>query len=177
MDCSWISWCTLKPEAQAAWAQAILSVAAILVAACIPWWQSYLTRRTNARSLIELIAFSALPAILMRRQFEGERGGPRLIQASLEQLRCSFESINYLDIPDRTLAASVQQAATAVSVLLKIQNLFIEKGGLKKKQVLKIVLQHIELIDVALADAMSATGIRPRPIHQPAVPSEDIEGL
>lgn len=32
MDCSWIGWCALKPEAQAAWAQAILTVVTFVVA-------------------------------------------------------------------------------------------------------------------------------------------------
>jgi hypothetical protein len=36
MDCEWISWCSLKPEAQAAWVQAVGSIAAVAVAVAVP---------------------------------------------------------------------------------------------------------------------------------------------
>ncbi|WP_156364945.1 hypothetical protein [Xanthomonas sp. Leaf148] len=36
MNCEWIAWCALKPEAQAAWVQAIGSVVAIAVAVFVP---------------------------------------------------------------------------------------------------------------------------------------------
>lgn len=39
MDCAWIGWSALKPEVQAAWVQAVGSVAAIFSAVTIAWWQ------------------------------------------------------------------------------------------------------------------------------------------
>lgn len=39
MGCEWIGFCALKPEAQAAWAQAVFSVVGIFVAVLVPWWQ------------------------------------------------------------------------------------------------------------------------------------------
>lgn len=44
MDCEWLGWCALKPEAQAAWVQAIGSIAAIFVAVGVAWWQAKQSR-------------------------------------------------------------------------------------------------------------------------------------
>lgn len=48
MDCSWMGWCALRPEAQAAWVQAVGSVAAIVVAVLVPIWISR-TERARLR--------------------------------------------------------------------------------------------------------------------------------
>lgn len=45
MDCGWISWCALKPEAQAAWIQAVGSIAAIAVPISL-----YLSDRASRRA-------------------------------------------------------------------------------------------------------------------------------
>lgn len=39
MVCEWIGWCALKPEVQAAWVQAVGSIAAIATAIWVPAWQ------------------------------------------------------------------------------------------------------------------------------------------
>jgi hypothetical protein len=45
MDCSFIAWCDLKPEAQAAWVQAVFSVLAIAFATWVPFRMDKRRRR------------------------------------------------------------------------------------------------------------------------------------
>ncbi|HZF97351.1 MAG TPA: hypothetical protein VEY92_03740 [Pseudoxanthomonas sp.] len=49
MDCSFIGWCALTAEQQAAWAQAALSFVAILIAIAIPAIQRWLDRQDRQR--------------------------------------------------------------------------------------------------------------------------------
>lgn len=62
MDCHFLSWCTLKPEVQAAWAQAILSVMAIFVAATMASRQDRRNRRIKIDNYVEMISLLASEA-------------------------------------------------------------------------------------------------------------------
>lgn len=53
MSCGWIGFCSLDPQAQAAWVQAIFSVIAILVAGWLPFLHS---RVKEKRGLVALYA-------------------------------------------------------------------------------------------------------------------------
>lgn len=59
MDCSWVWWCTMKPEVQAAWVQAIGSIAAIVAAIGIGWWQWATTRSVLRHSTAGALNFDA----------------------------------------------------------------------------------------------------------------------
>jgi hypothetical protein len=50
MDCTFIGWCSLKPEAQAAWVQAVFSVLAIGVAIAVPWWAERVRRKEKQKA-------------------------------------------------------------------------------------------------------------------------------
>lgn len=145
-----------------AWVQAVGSIAAIVAAGLIPLWHGRVKRREVIQSLIELISYARFPATLMLAQFEGGFGGPRLILAHLTQLHKAFDSVNYVDIPNRSLAVGVQQAATAVAALKEIQELFLKKGEMKKDRGIEIVQKYIAMFDNAMAEAIKATGQRPR---------------
>lgn len=145
-----------------AWVQAVGSVAAIIAAGLFPLLHSWVRRREVTQSLIELVSYARFPATLMIGQFEGTFGGPRLIRAHLDQLHRAFDSVSYVDIPDRTLAVGVQQAATAVIALKQIQELFLNKGEMDKERGIKLVQKYISMIDGAVNDAIDATGQKPR---------------
>lgn len=145
-----------------AWVQAVGSIAAIIAAGLLPLWHARVKRREVSQSLIELISYARFPATLMLAQFEGGFGGPRLILAHLTQLHKAFDSVTYVDIPDRSLAVAVQQAATAVGALKAIQELFLRDGGIKKARGIEIVQKYIAMFDSAMAESIKATGQRPR---------------
>jgi hypothetical protein len=50
MSCSWIGWCALGVQGQAAWVQALGSIAAILVAIAVPAYQHRVTRRREGQA-------------------------------------------------------------------------------------------------------------------------------
>lgn len=62
MDCELIGWCSLKPEVQAAWVQAVGSIVAILVAIAVPAWQRA-EQRADARYADALRARSVAAVI------------------------------------------------------------------------------------------------------------------
>ncbi|MBK0052741.1 hypothetical protein [Stenotrophomonas sp. S39] len=145
-----------------AWVQAIGSIAAIIAAGLIPLWHARVRRREVTQSLIELISYARFPATLMLAQFEGGFGGPRLILAHLTQLHKAFDSVNYVDVPNRSLAIALQQSATAVSALKGIQELFLRKEEMKKGRGIEIVKKYLLMLDRAVEEAIKATGQRPR---------------
>ncbi|PSD21298.1 hypothetical protein C7E15_00025 [Stenotrophomonas maltophilia] len=98
----------------------------------------------------------------MLAQFEGGFGGPRLILAHLIQLHKAFDSVNYVDVPNRSLAIALQQSATAVSALKEIQELFLRKEEMKKGRGSEIVKKYLLMLDRAVEEAIKATGQRPR---------------
>ena len=63
--CQAIGWCHLNASEQAAWAQAILSVLAIIFAALMPWWLARIAQKKNDR---ESIARAKSFAILIARE-------------------------------------------------------------------------------------------------------------
>ncbi|UYB51178.1 hypothetical protein OCJ37_14405 [Xanthomonas sp. AM6] len=157
----------LKPEVWAAWAQAILSVAAIFVAAKLQRWQAQDASREKMHSCIELISFATFVASLMERHFEGKKiGGPRVIHAELVQLCRAFDSINYMDIPNRQLAVCVQRAASTANTLRSIQELLLEHKKLDQERSLGIIKKHSAALDSLLGEAMKATGVRPRDLNE-----------
>ncbi len=48
MDCNWIGWCGLSASEQAAWVQAVGSIAAIATAIWVPAWQRRRDRQARA---------------------------------------------------------------------------------------------------------------------------------
>jgi hypothetical protein len=145
-----------------AWVQAVGSIAAIIAAGLIPLWHGRVKRREVTQSLIELISYARFPATLMLAQFEGGFGGPRLILAHLTQLHKAFDSVNYVDVPNRSLAIGLQQSATAITALKQVQEIFLRKGELKKERGIEIVKKYMTMLDGAVAEAIKATGQKPR---------------
>lgn len=145
-----------------AWVQAVGSIAAIIAAGLIPLWHERVKRREVIQSLIELISYATFPATLMLSQFEGVFGGPRLIAAHLNQLQKAFDTVNYVDIPDRSLAIGVQQAATAVTALKEIQEMFLKNGEMNKERGSALTQKYLDIFTDALKVAIDATGQRPR---------------
>ena len=66
MDCSFIGWCELRQEAQAAWIQAAASILALAIAIGVPWYQSNAAstqRRRDDAAKARSLALTVLPAI------------------------------------------------------------------------------------------------------------------
>lgn len=72
MGCTWIGWCALGAEAQAAWVQAIGSVVAIALAVAVPAYQHWSATRKERRQL-DLRARSLGLAILADLETVGSR--------------------------------------------------------------------------------------------------------
>jgi hypothetical protein len=66
MDCSFIAWCDLRQEAQAAWVQAVASIVALGIAVGVPMYQAWSARRRRAAEDVakaRSLALTLLPAI------------------------------------------------------------------------------------------------------------------
>lgn len=81
MSCEFIGWCTLRPEVQAAWVQAIGSIAAIIIAVLVPMWNR--DAEVTARKKKEDAEALAL-ATVMVREMERLRSG-----VDLERLKAA----------------------------------------------------------------------------------------
>ena len=64
MSCEFIGWCTLRPEVQAAWVQAIGSIAAIVFAVLVPKWHR--DAEATARKKKEDAEALALGTVMVR---------------------------------------------------------------------------------------------------------------
>lgn len=75
MSCSFVGWCALDGEAQAAWTQAVLSVLAIVVAVLIPLRQHKSDRAERGRDRLarqKAMALAVLPALTrIEREIRG----------------------------------------------------------------------------------------------------------
>lgn len=96
MACEWIGWCALKPEAQAAWVQAVGSVLALCIAVCVPLYLHARAKEADAR-----------------KEMLRARGFALFILPDAEEMLRIFRRANYVargedgDEPDSKAAADV----------------------------------------------------------------------
>jgi hypothetical protein len=106
-----------------AWVQAIGSIAAIIAAGLIPLARQ--SQETGGHTVPHRADFlCAISSDTDAGAVRGRIRRPRLILAHLTQLHKAFDSVNYVDVPNRSLAIALQQSATAVSAPRRSRNSF-----------------------------------------------------
>lgn len=104
MDCSWIGWCALGVEGQAAWVQAIGSVAAIVVAILVPAYQHRLVVRRDTEAA-NLRARALGLAVLADMEIVGNRLNEVWANEHPDELPDVHDQPNTKELGHRTLAA------------------------------------------------------------------------
>lgn len=120
MDCELIGWCALKPEVQAAWAQAVFSVVAILIAVAVPWWQHY--KAAEQRNVeAHVMAVSKAASLIREAKSLSSRIEDRLTQFYNRDIRENAWSLSYPGIPSTLMeqASTLHQMGEAGSHLIK----------------------------------------------------------
>jgi hypothetical protein len=106
MSCEWVGFCSLQAEAQAAWAQAVLSVLGIAIAIWIPARASRLERKRRVATVLALLSHihesmcDVLGAIKPGADM-------RLIvptKEKLDRLIAAAEAIPFHELPDPGIA-------------------------------------------------------------------------
>lgn len=127
MGCTWIGWCALPAEAQAAWAQAVLSVMAIVFAA---WIAGRRERRELARKLdvyVNLISMAESRATSIqsppRRGAESREALADPSAGHLEYFQTyveAFRAIHLHDLPDYRMLPVIEEARRACEELAAV---------------------------------------------------------
>lgn len=112
MACDFIGWCALPLEAQAAWAQAVMSALAILVAASIPWLHGRHVRRRRIDMFVEMLSFAESWAIATVEIIERAVGRPIADNDPKMWSRIVgvFNQIPYHQLPDYRLFSILHDA-------------------------------------------------------------------
>lgn len=148
----------------AAWAQAFMSAAAVLVAGLLPWWQRYVESRRRTRAMVELISYSTFPATRLLEYFEGKHQGSVLTASALRHVSNTYDSIGYLDIPSPTLAVQVQTAAASVRTMLLLTETFIAGKETDQRHAAAMVRRQLEVLEQAKKNAVRETKVEPRSV-------------
>lgn len=104
MGCSWIGWCALGVDGQAAWVQAIGSVAAIVVAILVPAYQHRLDVRRDTEAA-NLRARALGLAVLADLEIVGNRLNEVWAYEHPDELPNVQDNPNTKELGYRTLAA------------------------------------------------------------------------
>jgi|GEM_PF-5098729 len=119
MDCSWIGWCALKPEGQAAWVQAIGSIAAIAVAIWVANTQHVRLDRKRSRAIRTLMNYAVTTiksdAALVHEMVLGGQF-THINPESVRSARRTLDSIRLDDLPEYRLIPHI----TLTSELLRL---------------------------------------------------------
>ena len=105
MACHLIGWCALQPEAQAAWAQAIMSVLAIVVAVVFSTSQERRQRRMQIDTYVEMLSWAESEAesvIRFLRHADGKKISSNET-SNWTRLLAAFNAIPFHDVPDSKL--------------------------------------------------------------------------
>lgn len=135
MDCNWIGWCALKPEAQAAWVQAIGSIAAIATAVWLANTQQQRLDRKRLRAIRTILNNAETTAKSDASTVSEMITIGNLSQLSAESLRTARDLVSAIrldDLPDHRLIphlTGTREMLRVAEELVEALNLAARTGG------------------------------------------------
>jgi hypothetical protein len=116
--CELAGWCSLPQEAQAAWAQALLSVMAIIAAGLFPVWHSKREVGRSVGSIVALMAYVSDTAdglVARLAQVEGSNGASNWDASAWRRLLNAMDAMAIHQLPDEGLVHPVLMARECVA--------------------------------------------------------------
>ena len=115
--CQFVGWCALPHEAQAAWAQAVLSVVAILVAATFPLISERARKRERISVYLSMIGVAFHRASVDTWNISNRIGSavnPLMDNRDWARITKMFENVQYHEMPDADLISILDDTQAAV---------------------------------------------------------------
>ena len=161
MGCEWIGFCALGDEAQAAWAQAILSVIAIFFAGWLPVRQRSNEHRARMDNYVGLLAYAydlADDYCKKALQELGNVGASSWNYSEIQKISTTIDRVNPHEVPDWKLIPIFHDAHTAlVAFAILIQGIISKarNGYPVMQNDLDILEAHVKTLEICYNEAAS----------------------
>lgn len=130
MNCELIGWCTLKPEVQAAWAQAVLSVVAVGIAIYVPAKIEWRQRHRSFYAITGLLVAIAerVAELFSKVTSPPIQTGAAIEDPELKRLIDALATIPVHELPESGLVVPVIETLSDATVVLETYRKMTHNG-------------------------------------------------